>query len=135
MNNCNISAKKKFSILLNLMKNNKFSGVSPLNVDGQIINDPREKSQIFNEFFASKANVNGAEDIPPTLDNYPNVPLLSVLNTSPLEVGKLIRNLKKSHISPCGISGKFLELISKEISYPLSRLLNNLFEIGIFPDS
>ena len=47
----------------------------------------------------------------------------------------MIRHLKKSHISPCGISGKFLQLISKEISFPLSRLFNNLFEIGFFPDN
>ena len=117
------------------MKNNKFSGVSPLNFDGKIVNDSKEKSQIFNEFFASKANVTGGGDNPPYLEKRPNVSPLSILNTSPLEIGKLIRNLKKSHISPCGISGRFLQLISKEISYPLSKLLNNLFEIGIFPDS
>ena len=60
---------------------------------------------------------------------------MELINTSPIEVSKLIRNLKKSHISPCGISGKFLQLISKEISYSLSRLLNNLFEVGLFPDN
>ena len=46
----------------------------------------------------------------------------------------VIRGLKKSHVPPCGISGKFLQLISKEISYSLSRLFNNLFEIGLFPE-
>ena len=56
------------------------------------------------------------------------------INTSPLEVGKFIRALKKSHISPCGISGKFIQLISKQISHSLSKLLNNLFEIGHFPE-
>ena len=39
MNNYSISAKKKFSILLKLMKTNKFSGCSPLNEDGHVIND------------------------------------------------------------------------------------------------
>ena len=34
-----------------------------------------------------------------------------------------------------GISGKFLQLISIEISFSLSRLLNNLFQLGVFPDS
>ena len=73
-------------------------------------------------------------DDPPTLvkKDYPE---LNLFNTSPLEVGKLIRTLKKSHMSPCGISGKFLQLISKEISYSLSQLFNNLFEIGYFPES
>ena len=50
-----------------------------------------------------------------------------------MEVGKLIRSLKKSHISPCGIPAKFLQLIAKEISYSLSKLFNNLFEVGHFP--
>ena len=45
MNDCNISAKKKFSILLKLMKNNKFSGMSPLNENGVVYNDPKEKGQ------------------------------------------------------------------------------------------
>ena len=134
MNNISISAKKKFSILLNLMKNKKFSGISPLNENGHIINDPKEKGHILNTFFASKSRVNGYEEEPPNLERKENVDILSVLNTSPLEVGKLIRNLKKSHISPCGISGKFLQLISIEIAYPLSTLLNGLFDKGYFPE-
>ena len=134
MNNISISAKKKFSILLNLMKNKKFSGISPLNENGHIINDPKEKGHILNTFFASKSRVNGYEEEPPNLEKKENVEILSVLNTSPLEVGKLIRNLKKSHLSPCGISGKFLQLISIEIAYPLSTLLNSLFDKGYFPE-
>ena len=46
----------------------------------------------------------------------------------------MIIGLKKSHKSHCGISGKFLQLISNDISKSLSKLLNNLFEIGHFPD-
>ena len=68
MNNHNISAKKKFGILLNLMKNNKFSVVSPLNENGNIINDPKEKSQIFNNYFTSKSKVSEAEENPPYLE-------------------------------------------------------------------
>ena len=59
---------------------------------------------------------------------------LENLITSPIEVAKLIRGLKKSHSSHCGISGKFLLLISNQISYSLSKFFNNLFEIGHFPD-
>ena len=68
------------------------------------------------------------------LQKVPGVSSLEILNTSPIEVGKLIRGLKKAHSSHCGISGKFLQLISNEISYSLSKLFNNLFEIGHFPD-
>ena len=134
MNNFNISAKKKFNILLKLMKNNKFSPSSPLVENGNTINDPGKKSEIFNTFFASKSSVPGSEDDPPNLERLDGVSNIGSVNTSPLEVGKLIRGLKKSHSSYCGISGKFLQLISTQISYSLAKLFNNLFEIGHFPD-
>ena len=133
MNNHSITAKKKFCILLKLMKNNKYSGISPLNEGNETIDDSGQKSKIFNEFFASKSNLNGKNDDPPILQKK-DFPDLAILDTSQFEVVKLIRNLKKSHISPCGISGKFVQLISKEISYSLCKLFNNLFDIGHFPD-
>ena len=37
-------------------------------------------------------------------------------------------------MSHCGISGKFLSLISTPVSFSMSRLFNNLFEIGHFPN-
>ena len=134
MNNCSISPKKKFSILLKLMKNNKYSPTPPLIENDETINEPKQKSDIFNTFFASKSNVQNADDIPPNLQRLLNVPNLEKINTSPIEVGRFVRGLKKSHASYCGISGKFLQLISQEISPSLSKLFNNLFEIGHFPD-
>ena len=94
------------------MKSSKFSGISPLNENDQVVNEPKSKGEIFNEYFASKSRVNGLEDDPPLLEKLTNVQNLTNINTSPIEIGKLIRSLKKSHISPCGISGKFLQLIS-----------------------
>ena len=51
-----------------------------------------------------------------------------------IEVAKMIRNIKKSQFSHCGIPGKFIHLISTPVSFSMSRLFNNLFEIGHFPD-
>ena len=98
------------------------------------INDPKHKSEIFNNFFASKSSLPGYNDDPPNLQKLEGVSFLENLNTSPIEVAKLIRGLKKSHNSHCGIPGKFLALISTQISKTLYRLFNNLFEIGHFPD-
>ena len=42
--NHNISAKKKFCILSNLMKNNKISHIPPIIEDDQIVTDPKQKS-------------------------------------------------------------------------------------------
>ena len=134
LSNPSISAKKKFGILLKLMKNNKFCSTPPLVENDITINDPREKSNIFNAFFASKSTVPTPTDPPPNLDKIEGIPLLTSINTSPFELGKIIRNIKKSYLSHCGISGKFISLISTPVSFSMSRLFNNLFEIGHFPD-
>ena len=132
LRNPSISAKKKFNILFKLMKNNKFSNIPPLVENNVTVQDPSEQSNIFNTFFASKSTVQSPNDPVPNLHRKEGVPSLDVLNTSPLEVAKIIRNIKKSHLSHCGIPGKFIHLISTTISFSLSRLFNNLFEIGHF---
>ena len=98
------------------MKNNKFTPTPPLLENDVIINEPKQKSELFNTFFSSKCNVQNANDDPPNLQRFLNVSSLENINTSPLEVGKFIKNLKSSHSSHCGISGKFLQLMSQQIS-------------------
>ena len=109
MNNPAISAKKKFAILLKLMKNNKFCNTPPLVENDTVVNDSYEKSNIFNTFFASKSTVPNPNDPAPNLEQRGDISLLSLLNTSPFEIAKLIRNLKKSHLSHCGIPGKITQ--------------------------
>ena len=98
------------------------------------IQDPLDQSNIFNKFFASKSTVHNPNDPVPNLQRKEGITPLNNVNTSPLEVTKIIRNIKKSYLSHCGIPGKFIHLISTPISFSLSRLFNNLFEIGHFPD-
>ena len=98
------------------------------------INDSLEKSNIFNNFFASKATVKNYNDAAPHLDPLEDISYLSSVNTSPIEIAKLVRNIKKYHHSYCEISGKFMSLISTPVSFSLYRLFNNLFEIGHFPN-
>ena len=52
MNNCSISPKKKFQILCNLMKNNKFSPIPRLIEKNETVDDPKQKSDIFNNFLS-----------------------------------------------------------------------------------
>jgi hypothetical protein len=74
LNNPAISAKKKFGILLKLMKSNKFCNISPLVENDSTINDPHEKSNIFNTFFASKSTVPNPNDPAPHLDKIEGIP-------------------------------------------------------------
>ena len=116
------------------MKNSKFSHIPPLVENDITVQDPLQQSNIFNEFFASKSTVPNFNDPAPNLEKRSDIPPLNSLNTSPIELSKFIRNIKKSHISHCGIPGKFIHLIAKPISYSMSKLFNNMFEIGHFPD-
>ena len=116
------------------MKNNKFTNVPPLVENNITVQDPTQQSNIFNNFFASKSTVKNLDDPIPFLQQKEGVHLLNSINTSPIEVAKFIRNIKKSHFSQCGIPGKFIHMISTPISFSMSRLFNNLFEIGFFPD-
>ena len=134
LKNSALSPKKKFSILFKLMKNNKFSNVSPLIENNVTIMDPLEKSNILNNFFASKSTVHSPEDPVPFLQRKNGISSLNIVNTSPIEVAKIIRNTKKSYSSYCGVPGKFLHTVATPISFSMSRLLNNLFSNGHFPD-
>ena len=68
MQNYEISAKKKFSILLKLMKSQKLSSIPPILSNNTVINDAQRKSQIFNDLFTAKATVDGSDDPVPDLD-------------------------------------------------------------------
>ena len=80
------------------MKNEKISDTPPLVENEITINDAFEKSNLFNNFFASKSTVKNYKDPAPNLVPLENIPTLRNINTSPIEVAKLIRNIKK--ISP-----------------------------------
>ena len=115
LRNSALSPKKKFSILCKLMKNNKLSNVSPLIENDRTILDSLEKSNIFNNYFASKSTVQNSNDPVPPLLRKEGISSLNIVNTSPIEVAKIIRNTKRSYSSYCGVPGKFLHIIATPI--------------------
>ena len=134
MNNNNISAKKKFNILTKLMKTNKYTSIPPLVENNEVVQDPLSKSNIFNQFFSSKSSVNSPDDEPPVLDKKDLVSTLGSINTSPIEISKIIRTLKRSPMSQCQVPAKFLDLISSVIKKPLAKIMNNLFDSSHYPN-
>ena len=134
MLNYQISAKKKFGILTKLMKNQKYSSISSLIDNGTTTDDPLQKAELLNKTFSSKSTVKNSDDDVPHLEKKEHIPSFDMINTSPFEIAKIIRGLKQSYLSHCGIPGKFISLISTPISFSLSKLFNNLFCEGFFPD-
>ena len=126
--------KKKYGILTKLMKSQKILTIPPLIENNQTITDSKQKSDLLNKHFANKSTLPGQHDQPPILDKFNTLSDLSQINTSPIEISKIIRTMKKSNQSTCGVPGKFLSLIATPISFPLSLLFNDMFSEGFFPD-
>ena len=81
--------------------------MTPLIENNETITDSKQKANILNQHLSSKATVQGENDVPPNLCKPIVNSELSDINTSPLEVDKIIRDCKKSHQSYCGVPGKF----------------------------
>ena len=73
MKNPNITAKKKFAILTKLMKTQKVSSIPPIFDQNRVVTSAQEKCDIFNEYFSSKATVDGNDDPKPDLPPRDNI--------------------------------------------------------------
>ena len=121
--------------LTRLLRTSKSSDIPTIIENGESITDPKQKADLLNQHFSSKASVPGKNDDPPNLNKFNVLSDLNNINTSPIELGKIMRDLKKSHYSHCGVPDKFLSLISTTISFPMSTMFNDMFKNGYFPDT
>ena len=113
------------------MKNQKTSTIPPLIQNSVVINDPQDKSELLNYLFVGKATVSVSDDPVPILPIINSVfTSLSSINTSPIEVSKVLRQQKKSNNSHCGILGKFINIIATPIAFSLSRVFTNSAPLG-----
>ena len=138
-NNPNISSRKKFSILKKLTKTNKNASIPPLSDAGEVIDDPVAKANLFNRFFTEKSQVNRPNDNPPNLEKFETNDSFENINTSHFEIGPIIKSLKSSNFSPCGLPGTFIKLLysttaSSDITKLISDLLNRIFSTGCYPN-
>ena len=135
--NPNISSKKKFSLLQKLSNSSKSSVIPPLIENGNIIKDPFQQAELFNKHFTEKANVINPNDTPPNLDNFVTKDVFENLDTTHFEIGQIIKSLKSSNHSPCGIPATFIKnaysCTGFKITTLISNLLNKIFHTGVYP--
>ena len=125
-------------------KNSNTSKISQLNIDGKIIDNPKDIALGLNNFFVNVG--------PNTEKNVPVIPndkikpdkYLRNLNQHTLvlayiseeEVMDIIKNLNANRSTgPASIPTKLLILISDLIIIPLCKIINTSFESGKFPDA
>ena len=137
MSDPNITPRKKFDLLKKISSTNLKETIPPLCDGDTIVNSPKEKANLLNLFFCSKSHIPGSTDPAPSLERSNTISVLKQLNTSPFELGPIIKGLKGSNYSPCGVPATFLKEIYHRtgtfICKLISQLFNNIFEHGVFP--
>ena len=109
-------------------------------MNGRAVSQPKDIAEHFNDYFTSISN-ELQRHIPPTKSNFsdnlknPNAELFFTTPTTPEEISNLIQTLgSNKSTGPNSIPSSILKKIKNEISIPLSAIINNSFENGIFPN-
>ena len=63
---------------------------------------------MFNNYFTGKSNVINPNDKPPDLKTFFTNDVFDTLDTTHWELGPIIKSLKSSNHSPCGIPATFI---------------------------
>ena len=137
MSDPSMSSRKKFDLLKKVSSTDLKETIPPLCDGDSIVHGPKEKANLLNMFFCSKSHINGYSDPSPDLEKSDTIPSLKQFNTSPFEIGPIIKNLKNSNFSPCGVPAAFLKEIylrtGTHICKLISQLFNDIFDKGTFP--
>ena len=133
--------KKTWSTIKEILGHKGSSGVEKLVEDGSEICHAREIAQIFNCYFATVGS-KLAEKIP--VSNVSPVSFVSANQNSsfflspvsPNEISNIIQNLKKKSPPNLNKLPTFLLVLARDlICVPLSKIINESFISGLFPNS
>ena len=99
-----------------------------------LISDPLEKARLFNSFFVSQSKLDGAENIPPSVEPFQTSAYISAdIVASKQDVYNLLTNVDTS--KACGHDGvenKIIQICCKGLSDHLQALLISLFFLESF---
>jgi potassium voltage-gated channel Eag-related subfamily H protein 8 len=108
--------------------------------NGNLITEPIEIANKFNDFFSSVGN-SISESVQPVdksacdfLEDRPEAPDLDLSGTSQAEIVDIIRSfISKTSSDLDGLSTKLLKFVALEISFPLCHIFNLSLNSGDFP--
>ena len=128
--------------IVNMKAKNELSQISHLLNNGKRIDDPVKMANIFHHYFVN-AGSNIDKSIPRTkksptdyLKNR-NSNSLFLTPVTEQEIVIIIQslNLSRKAIGPYSIPVSILKILSRHITKPLSTIVNQSFQTGIFPDA
>ena len=139
---CDIMANEQFKnpkvywqALRSTIKNRKQSVVPPLVVDDNIVSDPVQNANLFNDYFVEQTRLNENNSGLP--NTYPSVnSTLNHFNISEYEVYKVLYDADPTKATgPDGIGNKLLKETASVIAKPLAFIYNKSIELGKFPSA
>ena len=107
------------------------NGVSPLKVDGILVNDPKGKAEALNKQF--KSVFTNETDFTPN-QQHPQYPFITPINITSPGVLKLLQGLNPTKASgPDNLSPRVLKELSLQIAEPLTILFQKSLSDGVVP--
>ena len=127
--------------IVNVKPKTQFSPISHLVNNGTRINDPVKMANIFNNYFINVGSQID-ETIPRTKksptdylkNRIPESIFLAPVTREEIEIIVNSLNVKKAIGGPYSIPVFLLKILSRLFSQPLSVIVNQSFEVGIFPN-
>ena len=115
---------------------NSKSSIPPLEINGNIITDERDKSNVLNNFFQSQTLLNDQDAILPDLPPSTVQTHLQNIVLTPSEVELVLETLSIGKASgPNGLNNRIIRALSHELSYPFCSLFNQSLQTGVGPTS
>lgn len=119
--------------IINGNNDNRGKETIELNIQGNLVNDPLEIANLFNNYFIENTFDTNLNNKIPTLNNNSNS--VFMCPTIPKDIHKIIMSLKNTGSTGYdGISTHILKLVSSDISPVLSHVINLSIEKGVFPE-
>ena len=133
-------------------KNSRNGNNIILNEDGSIVNDPKDISNVFNDFFSTVATAIGFEDkilsTETAIRKHATHPSIIKINGRfsekansfkfmPVSPATIMMKLKSINVKKAtgydNIPGKLLRIANKELAFPITNLLNRCITENVFP--
>ena len=130
------STKTWWKVTKTFLNSKKQSEIPPLFYNNSFYENPQEKVEIFNDFFASQFDLNDSGTSIPDLIGDPNQNIIENIELSENEVIDILKSLDTSKSSgPDFISPKMLKIGASELANPLCKLFNTSLNCCKFPSS
>ena len=132
-----LSPKDWWKTLKHVIKPSEKSNIPPLNVQGNIYSDNKDKAEALNDFFSSQNTIDETNaKLPDNHFSSSQTETLHSIHLSPFEVEICLKSLQTGKsVGPDAINNRLLKELSSALSDPLCDLFNYSLSTGKFPEN